>query len=607
MDRNLTKKLLTLFAYVSIGICQQYFGGELRTKESYLYGRFEARFKSAQGDGLVSSFFTYQDEKIDGGHIWNEIDIEVLGRWENIINMNTITPGQSSHLREGYIKNFTPHTEYYDYAFEWTPTYVAWFINGVEYYRQDLPRHSYISTLKYAQKIMMNLWVPVYEDWVGKWNDDIIPRFAYYDHVAYYEYLPNGGNYGTNNAFKLKWKDDFDVFNSDRWEKASHGFSGNRVRFEPKNVIYKDGKMILCLTNDNAFGYQDNSPPKGLYGYSRNNSITIRFSEELDSTSATNLSNYKINNLQINQIDLDRDKRTVHLTASNFDSKKTYRLSISGIIDTFGNTQNNQILIIQKTKPVDLPLKINVGGDSIGDYKADKFWWYDYEDYGHLNGNHQEVSNIDIKKTSDDEIYQTSAERIAVYKIRVVPDIYDILLKFSDNHYQANSRSFDIWIEGEKKVTDLDVSKEAGMFTAYDKELKYVSVTDGILDIHFDLDLYGQGYAAAGPFLNGIVIDRTQGLGFESERLPETFALGEVYPNPFNSTLTIPIFSSDNQNITIDIIDILGRRVVTLIDNQPLEKQSKIIWESDKISSGIYFVRLSKSNEYQLKRVSLVK
>ena len=56
MDQSLTRKVLALFALISIGICQQYFGGELRTKESYLYGRFEARFKSAQGDGLVSSF-----------------------------------------------------------------------------------------------------------------------------------------------------------------------------------------------------------------------------------------------------------------------------------------------------------------------------------------------------------------------------------------------------------------------------------------------------------------------------------------------------------------------------------------------------------------------
>ena len=145
------------------------------------------------------------------------------------------------------------------------------------------------------------------------------------------------------------------------------------------------------------------------------------------------------------------------------------------------------------------------------------------------------------------------------------------------------------------------------MFTAYDKELKYIPVADGILDIHFDLDLYGQGYAAAGPFLNGIVIDRTQGLGLESDNTPQTFSLGKVYPNPFNSTLTIPISSSFNQNISVDILDILGRKITTLIEDEPLNGQRKIIWRSNKIGSGIYFVRLSKHNEYQLKRVSLIK
>ena len=103
----------------------------------------------------------------------------------------------------------------------------------------------------------MNLWVPVYEDWVGKWNEEIIPRFAYYDNVAYYEYTPGTGSYGSGNNFTLKWKDHFDSFNSDRWERATHTFSGNRVKFQPENVIFKDGKMVLCLTYGNAFGYQD--------------------------------------------------------------------------------------------------------------------------------------------------------------------------------------------------------------------------------------------------------------------------------------------------------------------------------------------------------------
>jgi len=607
MAQNSIKYLLAFYCLISLSFGQKYFGGELRTKESYLYGRFEARFKSAQGDGLVSSFFTYQDELINGSHIWNEIDFEVLGRWENIVSMNTITPGQSSHLRENYIENFNPHIEYHDYAFEWTPTYVAWFVDGVEYYRQDLPKHNYISTLKYAQKIMMNLWVPVYEDWVGKWNEDIIPRFSYYDYAAYYEYVPGSGDYGSDNAFKLKWKDEFNSFDSDRWEKATHTFSGNRVKFEPQNVVYRDGKMILCLTYNNAFGYQDNIGPKGLYGYRSDNLISLKFSEELDSTSAFNRASYTINDVQINKIILDPDQRTVHLSANGMDENKTYRISLSGIKDIFGNSQTNQILIIKNVKPAKLPLKINVGGEKVGDFLADKFWWYDDGDYGHMNGNHQSISNINIKNTSNDRVYRSSAERIAVYRARVIPGIYDITLMFSDNHYQANGRAFNVRIEGEEYITNLDVSSRVGMHTAYDKKVKYIPVTDGIIDIHFDLNLYGQGYGAAGPFLNGLVINRTEGLGFNPIELPRSFELGELYPNPFNNHLTIPIQSSINQKLTIDIVDILGRQVELILNNQTITKSSNIQWNSNNLGAGIYFVRATNTNELQIKKISLVK
>jgi len=587
---------------------QKYFGGELRTKESYLYGRFEARLKSAQGDGLVSSFFTYQDELINGGHVWNEIDIEILGRWDDIINMNTITPGQSSHLRESFVKNLNAHTQFHDYAFEWTPNYVAWFIDGKEYYRQDLPDHTYIATLKHPQKIMMNLWVPVYEDWVGKWNEAIIPRFAYYDDVAYYEYTPGAGSYGSGNNFELKWKDEFDSFNSNRWEKAAHTFSGNRVKFEPENVIFKDGKMILCLTYGNAFGYQDNIQPKALYGYKRDSIVTIRFSEELDSTFIMNKQNYRINNVQIMDINLQNDLRSINLSTAGMTNSKTHRISLSGVKDIFGNIMDSQILIITNTKPVALPLKVNVGGESSDGFLADKFWWYEYEDYGHLNGNHQKVNNINIKNTSLNKVYSSSAERIAVYKVRVDPGIYDITLMFSDNHYGPNKRSFDVLVEGDIKIINLDVSREVGKNSALEKKIKYVPITDGILDIHFDLNLYGQGYAAAGPFLNGLIVDKTSGLGTKSNiDGPTTFKLGEAFPNPFNNHLTIPIETDINQNLTIDIIDILGNQVELLVSDQVINSKLSFQWNAKNISTGTYFIRAVSDQQIQIKKISLVK
>ena len=255
----------------------------------------------------------------------------------------------------------------------------------------------------------------------------------------------------------------------------------------------------------------------------------------------------------------------------------------------------------------DRPIKINVGGESSGDYLADKYWWYDYDDYGHMNGNHQKVSNINIKNTSIDQIYQSSAERIAVYKVRVTPGIYDITLLFAENHYQPDQRSFDVRIEGKKVINDLDVSKEAGMYTALEKKVNYVSVADGILDIHFDLNLYGQGYGAAGPFLNGLIIDRTKGLGVDDLEIPSTFEIGEAFPNPFNNHLSIPIQSDISQRLTVDVVDVLGRQVDLLINDQLVSGENAIQWNAKNIGTGVYFIRAINNHQAHYKKVSLVK
>ena len=204
-------------------------------------------------------------------------------------------------------------------------------------------------------------------------------------------------------------------------------------------------------------------------------------------------------------------------------------------------------------------------------------------------------------------MYQSSAERIAVYRVRVIPGIYDVTLMFSDNHYQSNSREFNVRVEGEERITNLDVSNQVGMYTALEKKVKYIPITDGILDIHFDLNLYGQGYGAAGPFLNGLVINRTEGLGLNPIELPQSFELGELYPNPFNNHLTIPLQSSINQKLTIDIVDILGRQVDLILNNQTITKSSNIQWNSNNLGTGIYFVRVTNENEFQMKKISLVK
>ena len=95
----------------------------------------------------------------------------------------------------------------------------------------------------------MNLWSAVWVDWVGEWASSTMPVYAFYDYVKYYEYTPGEGSYGSNNDFSLLWVDEFDSIDITRWEEATHGFNGNNCQFDPVNVIFHDGKLILIVSD----------------------------------------------------------------------------------------------------------------------------------------------------------------------------------------------------------------------------------------------------------------------------------------------------------------------------------------------------------------------
>ena len=54
-------KLIIALTIMSIGYSEPYRGGELRTDQSFQYGRFETRMKAAPGSGVVNSFFLFRD------------------------------------------------------------------------------------------------------------------------------------------------------------------------------------------------------------------------------------------------------------------------------------------------------------------------------------------------------------------------------------------------------------------------------------------------------------------------------------------------------------------------------------------------------------------
>jgi hypothetical protein len=238
MQRIILSIILSSFISVLFAQEKPYLGAEIRTMETFQYGKFEVRMKTSEASGMIYSFFTFYDEA-DFATKWNEIDVEILGRYTNEVQFNAIV-GNHQMFEKRYELPFNPHEDFHTYAFTWTPQYIAWSVDGTEVYRQT---GEHVAKMNSPQKLMMNVWPSSAVGWAGKIDATKFPLEAAYDYVKYYTYQPS-----TKDTFRLRWTDDFNKLDFSRWQLATHTFDSNECVFTPENAVVEEGVLKLKLT-----------------------------------------------------------------------------------------------------------------------------------------------------------------------------------------------------------------------------------------------------------------------------------------------------------------------------------------------------------------------
>lgn len=75
--------------------------------------------------------------------------------------------------------------------------------------------------------------------------------------------------------------------------------------------------------------------------------------------------------------------------------------------------------------------------------------------------------------------------------------------------------------------------------------------------------------------------------------LPVKASLRPAYPNPFNPTTTIPFDVSEVSRITLEVYDVMGRKVSTLAEGRTFQPgRHSLSFDATGISSGTYLYRL---------------
>lgn len=247
-----TKFLLFFLLLANIVIAKDYKAGEVQSKQSFHYGKFEARFYASDASGVLSTFFLFENTGWQTTDIWQEIDVEVFGKdpgnlWQTNVIYETNAAGPQHHSEGTHtLSNNEVVADWHTYTIEWTPDYIEWFVDETSVRKFTDASVLDIIGAKPMQ-VMLNCWSHSSEAWVGPLDVQSLPTFQFVDYVKVYDWT-DGANFGNTPVFE----DNFDngLVN---WNASNHTFDGNVADFTSSNVGVKDGYLLLAFsTNSNA-------------------------------------------------------------------------------------------------------------------------------------------------------------------------------------------------------------------------------------------------------------------------------------------------------------------------------------------------------------------
>ena len=120
-------------------------------------------------------------------------------------------------------------------------------------------------------------------------------------------------------------------------------------------------------------------------------------------------------------------------------------------------------------------------------------------------------------------------------------------------------------------------------------------------DRHGDWDIYC-------PVGDPQPIDNITGVEENNDSgLPATYNLSQNYPNPFNPSTTIEFSLPEKQNVKLEIFNMLGQRIETLINNEVSAGYHKVNFNASRLASGVYIYRIQAGSFATARKMMLIK
>jgi hypothetical protein len=117
----------------------------------------------------------------------------------------------------------------------------------------------------------------------------------------------------------------------------------------------------------------------------------------------------------------------------------------------------------------------------------------------------------------------------------------------------------------------------------------------GLGESRSDMGAYGGG------IISQVGVDDPPG------ELPQNLSLSQNHPNPFNPNTTISYNLPKTSHVSLEIYDILGRKVTTLINEEQSAGPHQAVWNANDVASGLYFYRLQAGEHSETRKMLLLR
>lgn len=85
------------------------------------------------------------------------------------------------------------------------------------------------------------------------------------------------------------------------------------------------------------------------------------------------------------------------------------------------------------------------------------------------------------------------------------------------------------------------------------------------------------------------------------------FELGQNYPNPVRDLTRIPFVLPEREHVTVEVLNLLGQRVLTLADEERPAGRHEIAWDTGDLAAGTYVYALRTETQHATRRMVVVK